>query len=97
MTKKEAAFQLLFVADGIDRQMRGNEEADFWVSQLCSLASGLYPPIIEHGKYAKLTHWDKQPSRMTKLRNLIEHEGTSEHERTAAIAALNRLKTNEEG
>jgi hypothetical protein len=97
MTKKEAAFQLLFLADGIDRRMRGEEEADFWVSQLCSLASSLHPPITGHAKYGRLMYWDKKPSRMTKLRALIEHEGTSEHERIAAIAALNRLKSNEEG
>lgn len=92
MTKKDAAVQVFYVAKQIRDAMGGDEDADAWVMHLMSVVRDLDPQTERYDvAYAK---WlmDDDVSVRTKLRNLIEHPGTPQPEREAALRALDRLK-----
>ena len=93
MTKKEAAVRVWYTAQCIRKELEGavflgGEEADLWVSSLEQMARDLDP------KNERYEHrWiEPKESRWVKLWRLIEHEGTTEPERAAALSALRRLR-----
>jgi hypothetical protein len=91
-TKADAALQCLSVAHQIDEKLSGDDDADFWISQLAWLANDLDKGIQNHPWFDRLMYEERKPNRFVKLRALIDHPETGEHERASAVQMLNKLK-----
>lgn len=91
MTKKDAAFEALGLAQAIHNVLDGDEGADIWIVRLLWLAAALYPGIIGHRVYREIVLGGGD-TREAKLRRLIDHPETPAPERRAALAALGRVR-----
>ncbi len=64
----------------------GDPEADEWISFLESIAYSL-----DRQAHNTVATYTETVSRKVRLRNLIDHPDTGDHERAAALKALHRL------
>jgi hypothetical protein len=91
-TKKQVAYSALGLARSMWEERRGEEDVDEWIMRLLWIVDDLAPDLIEHPWYRKMVRGiGEDSSRKTKLRALIDHPATGEHEREAARRALARL------
>ena len=88
-TKKEAALQVLDIARSLRFHLAGDDDADLAIFRLESLAYDLDKAVW--AKFALRNLEMPDVSRKVKLRNLIDHPGTGEAERRAAMEALGRM------
>lgn len=88
MTKADAAVQIFYVSKLIREKLGGDEEADAWSEQLLWTAHGLDP---RNERYTLALSRETPISKTVKLRRLIDHPGTPQREREAALQALSRL------
>ena|SRR3990167_1401158 len=95
MTKKDAAARLFYVARLIRVELEGDEAADTWAMLIDGIAHDLDP---QNPRYVETYSRASRIALRVKLRRLIEHPETPQHEREAAVRALYRLaERTEEG
>jgi hypothetical protein len=92
MTKKDAAVQVWGVATRLRVLLQGDEDVDFEVLYLLDIACELDPGNRRYIDDRVQWSIDDKPGVRVKLRKLIDHPGTPQPEREAALRALDRLK-----
>ncbi len=91
-TKREIASDVLLLAREIHASDDDYEDIDTWLLRLEWICEDLDPAIRDRRYYTDLLGDRPKSSRRSKLRNLIDHPATGEHERAAALRALHALK-----